>query len=318
MRAAAAPAVLADALLVRAEIAEYAEDLAQARALLAEAEPLIDATADAELRHRWQRRSGRVALADNDATAAVTMLAAAYETARQPLGEQDLRTLDTLSDLAIAHAQAGDLETSEHERRAIVLLTEKIWGEDSPGLAIALSNIGAILQRRGGDERLREAAQFARRAYDINLRMLGADAMDSALSANNLANVLGLLGDHIAAEPLHAAAVHGLEASLGSEHSHLGIALNNQARNLIRLGRIAEAGAVVERAGAILAASIGRDHPRYGVWRLTRADWLLAVGRRGEAAAEAAAAQPLIDANFAADSHEATRLHALQAATRGN
>ncbi len=147
--------------------------------------------------------------------------------------------------------------------------------------------------------------------------MLGAASMDTALTANNLANVLSLLGQHAAAEPLHAAAVHGLEASLGSEHSHLGIALNNQARNLIRLGRAAEAGPLVERAGTILAASLGPEHARYAVWQLTRAEWLLASGDAAAAAQQTMAAQGQIEANFAADSTEVARLRELQAATAG-
>ena len=314
---ASAAADRSDALLVRAEIGEYTEDLTLARALLAEAEPLVAKAQDPELRHRLQRQLGRVVLGSGDANAAVTHLSAAHDTARMHYGEQDLRTLDTLSDLAVARAQAGDLERSEQERRAIVTLTERIWGEDSPGLAIALSNLGALLQRRGGDARLRESAEITQRAYDINRRMLGAASMDTALTANNLANVLSLLGQHAAAEPLHAAAVHGLEASLGSEHSHLGIALNNQARNLIRLGRAAEAGPLVERAGTILAASLGPEHARYAVWQLTRAEWLLASGDAAAAAQQTMAAQGQIEANFAADSTEVARLRELQAATAG-
>lgn len=314
---ASAAAERADALLVRAEIGEYTEDLARARALLAEAEPLVAKAQDPELRHRLQRLLGRVVLVGGDAEAAVTHLSEALETARTNFGEQDLRTLDTLSDLAVARAQAGDLERSEHERRAIVTLTERIWGEDSPGLATALSNLGAVLQRRGGADRLREAVAVGRRAYAILQRALGDESMETALAANNLANVLGLIGDDAAAEPLHASAVRGLEASLGGAHSHLGIALNNQARNLIRLGRAADAGPLVERAGSILAASIGREHPRYALWQLTRAEWLLASGRNREAATEAEAARTTIEGHFATDSAEVARLRELQAATAG-
>lgn len=314
-RARGEASVLIDALLVRAEIAEYGEDLERAHALLGEVEPLLATIDDAELRHRLQRQRGRVVLASGDAKAAVLHLSAALDGARTHFGEQDLRTLDTLSDLAVARAQAGDLERSEHERRAIVTLTELIWGEDSPGLATALSNLGAILQRRGGEARLRESVELGRRAHAILQRALGDASMETALAANNLANGLGLVGEHAAAEPLHAAAVLGLDASLGSEHSHLGIALNNQARNLLRLGRVAPAEAVVERAGSILAASIGRDHPRYALWRLTRAEWLLAAGRHGEAANEVTAARARIEADFAPESPEVARLRALQAAT---
>ncbi|HWT15045.1 MAG TPA: serine/threonine-protein kinase [Patescibacteria group bacterium] len=307
----------ADALLVRAEIGEYTEDLARARSLLAEADPLVAQADDPELHHRLQRLLGRVVLAGGDADAAVTHLSAAHDTARGHFGEQDLRTLDTLSDLAVARAQAGDFERSEHERRAIVTLTEGIWGEDSPGLATALSNLGAILQRRGGEARLREAVDVGRRAHAILHRALGDDSMETALAANNLANVLGLVGERAAAEALHAAAVRGLEASLGGAHSHLGIALNNQARNLLRLERSAEAGPLIARAGGILAASIGTEHPRYALWRLTRAEWLLARGANTEARQEALTAQPIITARFAADSPEAERLRALLVAAGG-
>lgn len=305
---ASAAAERADALLVRAEIGEYTEDLARARALLAEAEPLVAKAQDPELRHRLQRLLGRVVLVGGDAEAAVTHLSEALETARTNFGEQDLRTLDTLSDLAVARAQAGDLERSEHERRAIVTLTEAIWGEDSPGLATALSNLAALLQRRGDPDGLREAAQLGRRAYDIDLRMLGADSMDTALAANNLANVLGMLGDHAEAESLHAAAVQGLEASLGSGHSHLGIALTNQARNLMHLGRVDRAEPILERAGLILANSIGRDHPRFALWQLTRAEWLIASGDASGARRLAEEAESTIRIHFGATSPEVRRM----------
>lgn len=309
--------LLIDALIVLAEIGQYTENLDAATAALFEAQPLLATTTDGDLRFRWLRQSGRIAWARDEGVIASEHLQRAYELATRLYGAQDLRTLDTLSDLALAVGQAGDHDASERYRREIAEHTEAIWGEDSPGLATALSNLGALLQRRGGDARLREAVALARRAHDINLRMLGADSMDTALAANNFANALGMVGEHAAAEPLHAAAVRGLEASLGGAHSHLGIALNNHARNLVHLGRAAEAGPLVERAGAILGDSIGREHPRYAVWQLTRGEWLLASGDAAAARRQAEAAQPLIESSFAADSAEVGRMRLLLAAVGG-
>lgn len=304
---------LADALLVRAEVAEYREELELARRLLDDAAPMVAQATAGDLLLRWQRRMGRIALAAGDTDGAIRWLDSAHETARQREGDRALPTLDILSDLALARSRAGDLEAAERDSRLIVELTERIWGEESPGLAIALSNLGAILQRRGGESRLEEAAVTGRRAYEINFRILGEDSMDTALAANNLANALGLIGRHGEAEPLHAAAVRGLRARLGDAHSHVGIALHNHGRNLMRLRRPEEAGRLIEQAGAILADSLGKDHPRYAAWQLTRAEWLLGVGRRQEALETIVAAEPAILTNFARESPEMARLMTLRA-----
>lgn len=308
IRSSADARILADALIVQAEIGQYTEAFDRANAALAEAKLLLADIDDADLHFRWHRQHGRLAYGQDRSLDAVTSLREAHVIAARLHGVDDLRTLDTLSDLALAQAAVGDVDASEQNRRLIARHTEAIWGEDSPGLAIALSNLAALLQRRGDEDRLREAAGIARRAYDINLRMLGPESMDTALSANNLANVLGLLGEHDAAEPLHAVAVHGLETSLGSEHSHLGIALNNQARNLVQLGRFVEAGPVVERAGQIISTSLGQAHPRFALWQLTHAEWLLASGDSASARKLAGEVEPKIRSRYVAGTPEMQRL----------
>lgn len=304
--------LLPDALLVRAEIAEYVEDLALAGQLLDETSALLANHDAPELDLRLLRQRGRVALANGNPGAAVQWLGSARTAASKLYGDMDLRTIDCLSDLAIAEAQAGNLDASERHRRDIVAATEATWGEDSPGLAIALDNLGAILQRQGGAARLAEAVALAERAYTINRRMLGESSMHTALSANNFANSLAASGRHDEAQPLHAQAVAGLEKILGATHSHVGIARHNQARTWLALGRLDDASRGLEASGQILRESLGDAHPRLLVWELTRAELLHAQDRGAGSAALLGRIEPGLTAAFGPDGPEARRVAALR------
>ena len=234
----------------------------------------------------------------------MTRLSEAYALAVSMWGVDDARTAVTLSDLALAEALAGDLERAEQHRRSLVTLSENLFGGDSVGLAIDLSNLGAFLQRRGGDVRLEEATDVYRRALSIFESRLGNDSADTATAANGLASVLEALGDHQQADVVYERAEQMMRAARGAEHSLVGIVRHNRGRNALAAGRLDQAERLLRDAGGILATSLGAAHPRFAVWQHTMARLRLARGAREEARALLDQAVPVLQQAFGSSSEE--------------
>ena len=294
----------ADVDLIRVEIYEYTDRLADAENLLAQLQTRVDATRDPLLRYRWLRQEGRRAVTAQDGGRAMTRLSEAYALAVSMWGVDDARTAVTLSDLALAEALAGDLERAEQHRRSLVTLSENLFGGDSVGLAIDLSNLGAFLQRRGGHARLEEATDVYRRALSIFESRLGNDSADTATAANGLASVLEALGDHQQADVVYERAEQMMRAARGAEHSLVGIVRHNRGRNALAAGRLVQAERLLRDAGGILATSLGAAHPRFAVWQHTMARLRLARGAREEARALLDQAMPVLQQAFGSSSEE--------------
>ncbi len=283
------PRLLAQALVLQAEIDAYTGDQEASLAALDEARPLLDSINDDQVRIQWLTTHSRIDDERGEFVAAVQALEQALKLARSSWGEQDLRTLTILSDLALAIGRTGDIDRDERLRREVVEATEAIWGEDSPGLAIALDNLGIAVRRRGGEQALHEAEALSRRALHINRSRLGDQSMHTAISANNLATVLAEQGRLDEALDLHVLAVTALDMALGPDHRNTAIAGHNHARTLLMAGRLDESEALLEQTGQVLRETVGDQHPRYAVWQLTRAELLLARDQPD-------AARPLLDA----------------------
>jgi tetratricopeptide (TPR) repeat protein len=80
-----------------------------------------------------------------------------------------------------------------------------------------------------------------------------------------LAGYLDTRASHAEAEPLYRRALTINEASYGSDHPEVAIALNNLAELLRETNRLAEAEPLMRRALAIDEASFGQDHPKVSI-----------------------------------------------------
>lgn len=307
------PGQLCNALLLRAQVLEYLERYDDAQATLAEAEVELTRHPDRELRQRFLRLRGRIASYWRVGDIGIADLQEALALADAIWGEQDLRTVDTLSDLALAESFAGRMAASEQNRRRVAQLTERIWGEDSPDLAVALDNLAVHLTRMGGEERLSEAEPLTRRALGILQARLGPDSMTTGATANNLANVLAARNRHEQALEAYAAALQGMVASLGEDHSRVGIVRHNLGRSLMALGRLDEAGVQLSQSEAILRERLGSDDPRYSIWRTTQAGLHLARSEIDQARRLLDEAEPVLLGAFEESSPQVGRLRDLQA-----
>lgn len=307
------PGQLGNALLLRAQILEYLERYEAAQAALAEAESELTRHPDRELRQRFLRQRGRVASYWRVGDIGIADLEAALALADAIWGEKDLRTLDALSDLALAQSFAGNMAASEANRRRVAELTERIWGEDSPDLAIALDNLAVHLTRMGGEERLVEAEPLTRRALGILQARLGPDSMTTGATANNLANVLAARNRHDQALEAYAAALQGMIASLGENHSRVAIVRHNLGRSLMALGQLDEAGKQLAQSEIILRERLGTDDARYSIWRTTQAGLHLARGETEQARRLLSDAEPVLLEAFGESSQQIARLRDLQA-----
>lgn len=305
-------ALVVDTLLLRAELFDYLGRYAEAAKLLEEAQQHPALGEDGEQTHSFHRRKGSNALARRQPLVALDHLQRALTLAESLWGKDDLRTLDTLSDLAMAESHAGHLDNAEARRRLVAERTERIFGEESVGLAIALDNLAVQLGRSEDQGHLDEAIALSRRALRINRERLGEASITTATSANNLANTLVAVQRYDEALAAHRQAIDGFNASVGPTHVHTGIAHHNLARTWLALGRPDDADADLQRAEAILREGLGEADPRYAIWRITRAEWHLQRGEPDLAGMQLDAADPLVLGAFGSGSKEARRSQALR------
>lgn len=307
------PHLLARVLGLQAEIASYTGDLETGLSALAAFRPLLDRIDDDEIRILWYRTHARLDDDRNDLDSATDSLEQALALARRTWGEHDLRSLDILSDLALAIGRSGDHVRDEQLRREVASATEAIWGEDSPGLAIALDNLGVAVRRRGDEDALREAESLSRRALGILHNRLGPGATNTAIAANNLATVLAAQGQLDEALHFHAEAVRVLDDALGTGHRNTAIARHNQARTLLQAGRLDEAEDLLDRSGPVLRETLGERHPRHAAWLLTQAELLAARGEQEAARALLETADEVLATELPTGAEEQRRAQQLRA-----
>lgn len=134
--------------------------------------------------------------------------------------------------------------------------------DETPSDAEAASN---LLNRIGhyAYERARyaETDSYVRHALKIAESILGPNHALTALSLNNLAQLLTILGRLDEAEPLHQRALDIRERLLGPDYPSTAESLNNFAFLLLNKGENSEAEPLFRRAIAIDEQTLGPDHP---------------------------------------------------------
>ena len=106
-----------------------------------------------------------------------------------------------------------------------------------------------------------QAEPLLRDALAIREKALGPEHPDTAQSLNNLAILLGSLGDIAGARPLYERALAIREKALGPEHPDTAQSLNNLAALLEEQRDFAGARPLHERALAIRETALGPEHP---------------------------------------------------------
>lgn len=204
------------------------------------------------------------------------------------LGEHDYRLWATLSNLAFARQEQGDLAEAEKLYTRLAGLRQKYLGPEAVDVARALNNLAAVLQASGrpaeadplvrralliaehaGDERLiaallntlgltlsdqgerARAEPVLRRSQALFLKSAGPDSLEFAKSENNLAMLYSAEGENGRAEAELARALPIYEKCLGSQHPVLATVLNNMFTVLAGQRRFDDAEPYLRRALAI-------------------------------------------------------------------
>jgi tetratricopeptide (TPR) repeat protein len=154
-----------------------------------------------------------------------------------------------------------------------------------------LDRAGTYLQVRA---RFRDAFPLLERAVAITEAAHGPDHPTVASRLNNLALVLGDLGQPETARPLLERALAIDEAAHGPDHPTVAIRLSNLATVLRDLGQPETAQPLLERALAITEAAHGPDHPDVATTLNNLALVLQDLG-------QPEAAQPLLERALAID-----------------
>ncbi|HEY0737466.1 MAG TPA: tetratricopeptide repeat protein [Herpetosiphonaceae bacterium] len=106
-----------------------------------------------------------------------------------------------------------------------------------------------------------EAERYHAQALSIRRRVLGAEHPDTALSLNNMGNVLWKQGQYDRAERYHAQALSIRRRVLGAEHPDTAKSLANLGVILEAQGQYVAAERALEQALAIWQRLLGNDHP---------------------------------------------------------
>lgn len=150
----------------------------------------------------------------------------------------------------------------EAEARARELLRDAVSssGADSLGEAEALDLLVEALWR-GGESHAVETRQLAERAVRLKDLRLGPDAIDLAVSLNNLGIVCSDAGDHAAAEAAYRRALAIQVKALGTtEDASIARTLQNLGNVYFHRGEYSAAREHYERALAIREKVLGGDH----------------------------------------------------------
>jgi tetratricopeptide (TPR) repeat protein len=181
-----------------------------------------------------------------------------------------------LGKLAIAHERLGNREAAIAARRRAADLEEAASGPQHPRLAARWNALALALEPAAAEPLLR-------RALAIQAEALGRDHPETAVTRNNLANVLLALGRLADAERMQREALAALEDKLGPEHPRVAVSCSNLADILRAKGDIAGAEALYRRALAIDEAAYGPDHAEVAADRENLAALLESSGRAAEA-----------------------------------
>jgi eukaryotic-like serine/threonine-protein kinase len=200
-------------------------------------------------------------------------------------GPTYLALADTRMNLATFHLDAGRPADAERLYREAIAILETTVGERHPSVAIALQNLGSLLDETGAPG----AIDTLERALRIFAATTGDDSWNAVIARGDLAEARRHAGDVAGAEADARAALAIAEPMRGDAAAIAGMH-ETLAEVLVGSGRGAEAVAAIERA---VAVAEGEGDPAFlGRIRATAASVIAAAGdvRRGRKVADGAVA----------------------------
>ncbi len=192
-------------------------------------------------------------------TEARKQLERALDLYRRTLGEDDPKTLSTMSRLGrTLWLQAEYQEAGTLLSRA-VLGQQRVLGTDNPDTLYSMNNLANVYRAQGKDS---EAEGLYSRTLELRRRVLGPEHPDTLSSTNNLANVYWSQGKYAQAETLYREAMNAQRRVLGPEHPDALLSMGNLADTLTKQGKYAEAETLFAQVLEISRRVMGPEHPR--------------------------------------------------------
>jgi tetratricopeptide (TPR) repeat protein len=178
-------------------------------------------------------------------TDAQAILGRVLNNLKAELGEDDPRTIDCLSDLAVSLSES-DPGRSELLQREAYQRSLRVLGPSHADTINCIQHLGDILSDRGS---FKESEKFCREAVVITRAVLGCDSLVTITAEHDLATLLnrkGVYSDE--AEELYRMALSKSERNFGFDHSETLRSAHSYAIHLRDKGSLVEARSICERA----------------------------------------------------------------------
>ena len=210
---------------------------------------------------------------------AETILKRALEFAVENFGEAHEETSAARNLLGILYKYTGKFDEAETLYRSAL---EHLQDKESLLAAALYHNLGGLAHARGD---FAGGEADARKAWEINRRLLGEDHPTTLADAAAYAGVLDGLGRYEESEPIYRRALEAFEKIYGAEHYEIVVNLNNLAGVRFARGDSVEAEELFRRALAIKEKTLGANHPDTALTANNLGVLLHSLGRKEEARA---------------------------------
>jgi serine/threonine protein kinase len=252
--------------------------------------------AEPDVRARMQDFVGVMYKSLGDYRLARENLEAAMDARVALFGEEDLRSAESMHNLAAALWFERDYDRAESLYLKALAIRRQLLGDDHEAVASTLNHLGATYRSlaalREGDERQRcegLAEQYARESLAIRQRVFGPAHPEVAKSLHNLATILCRHESprHAEAEPLYREAIELLRASAVPHQWHLAQFLTNLGVCRLDQGAADDATLILEEALKLKQVALVPHHPSVRSSLRALCDAQLAAGRAVDAEATA-------------------------------
>lgn len=181
-----------------------------------------------------------------------------YEYYKREYGENDLKTLMFLNNLAMTHSYLGNYKKAREMLAEVFVVRCEILGEEHPATLLAMNNLAVMSGKLGNHQ---EALALKEEAYALYCKILGEEHHDTLQALNNLAVTCVSLGKYEKAiEYLGKAYLTGCRI-LGEENPDVLRSLNNLAIVYGKLGYYQKEIELGEELYTLGSKIFGEEHP---------------------------------------------------------
>jgi eukaryotic-like serine/threonine-protein kinase len=184
-------------------------------------------------------------------------LTRALELTRRELGEQDVRYLSSVSDLAALHLKEAKYEQADRLLSGALEVARRVLGDQHPQTLTIMTGLGQVYMMQGKHS---EAEPLYVQALEGRRRVLGDEHAETLETMGALASLYWRQGKYAQAEPIRAEVVRLQRRLLGEEHPATLTSLNNLALLVLYQGRYAEAETQFVSLIATMRRVLGDDH----------------------------------------------------------